>query len=80
MDLDKIELLKSVGIDVSKNMYLMGKEYSELEYKINFLLEKNIPVQTDGKPHEIFWINYKKLETKYGITKEDMFKSKSKAK
>ena len=71
---EKIELLERYGINIEENKFLLGKDYIELVCKINYLVQNNIPLVMDDKLNEIFWISYKKLEKKYGLTKEELFK------
>ena len=67
-----IELLESNGINIEQNKFLLGKEYNELLCKINYLKEKDLPIVVNGKIHEIFYLNYKKIEKKYNISKDEL--------
>ena len=50
----KIELCNTYGIDYNKYKILDRMSFQELYAKIMFLLDSNLPLETDGKLHPIF--------------------------
>ena len=68
-----LELLQENNIDLGNNKFLLGKTYQELSCKINYLKSNDMYIIEDGKVHEIFWLSYKSLEKRYGITREELF-------
>jgi len=78
--LEKEELCTKYNLDYTKNEYLVKNlPYKELEAKINYLLENNLPlVDNNNNPNELFFMSEANMILKYGITKKELLKSKGK--
>ena len=69
---EKIELCNTYGIDYNKYKILDRMSYQELYAKIMFLLDSNLPLETDGKLHPIFTMCNENMMINYGISKEEL--------
>ena len=78
--LEKEELYTKYNLDYTKNEYLVKNlPYKELEAKINYLLENNLPlVDNNNNPNELFFMSEANMILKYGITKKELLKCKGK--
>jgi len=69
---NKNNLCIEYGIKYNKHKILKNMSYQELYAKIMFLLDNNMPLEIDGKLHEIFTMCNENVIEKYKISKENL--------
>ena len=72
---DIVQLLHQNNIDIEKYKFLKGKRYIEVLCKINYLKSRGIPIESEEKLNEIFWIKDSKLEKRCGISSEELYEN-----
>ena len=66
------ELCQNIGINYKDNLFLKKCPYQEIEAKMRFLEDMNLPITIDGKLNEIFKMSSENLKVKYGFTTEEL--------
>jgi len=67
---DLIACCEENGLDYKSNPYLINNmSYQEFVAKTNYLLENNMPINNDGKLHELYFMCDEEMIAKYNVSK-----------
>ena len=69
-----IELCKQHKLDYKSNPYLVKNvPYQELEFKIQYLLDNNLPLVIENEINQIFFMSGANMKATFGIDREELF-------